>query len=218
MLKGKECKWLHQVEDGKRRCWTCGAIDHFSQSCPRAKDSKSGEQRKGGGKGESKGVQRMEVDSPPKTGGGEIPPKDLEAASQNEESGEVMRGLLEEANRMLKNLNENKSEKTEESEDREGRLRRLQRQLDDLRSLKVFRIASIGESGGHGLLDSGATHALRGRKPGEKLEEMPEVRVHLACGRETLLRMTYYGGYVGGGANCAVGATGKEVGLQDGMG
>ena len=152
--KGKECKWLHQVEDNKRRCWTCGAIDHFSQSCPRAKDGKAQEQRKGGAKGESKGVQRMEVDSPPKSGGGEIPQKDLEAGSQSEESGEVMRGLLEEANRMLKNLNDNKSEKSEEAEDREGRLRRLQRQLDDLRSLQVFRIASIGESGGHGLLDS----------------------------------------------------------------
>lgn len=187
--KGKECKWLHQVEEGKRRCWTCGAVDHFSQACPRAKE-KGADNKKGGGKGEAKGVQRMEAESPPRTGGGEIPQKDGEVGSQSEESGEVMKGLLEEANRTLKNISDNKSEKGEEGDDREGKLRRLQRQLDDLKALRVFRIASIGESGGHGLLDSGATHALRGRKPGEKLSQLPEVRVHLACGRETLLRMT----------------------------
>ena len=91
----------------------------------------------------------MEAESPPKTGGGEIPQKDGEVGSQSEESGEVMKGLLEEANRMLKNISDNKSEKGEEGDDREGKLRRLQRQLDDLKALRVFRIASIGESGGH---------------------------------------------------------------------
>ena len=51
--KGKECKWLHQVEEGKRRCWTCGAVDHFSQACPRAKE-RGADNKKGGGKGEAK--------------------------------------------------------------------------------------------------------------------------------------------------------------------
>lgn len=198
--KGKDCKWLHQVEDGKRRCWTCGAVDHFSQACPRAKE-RSGDGKKGGGKGEAKGVQRMEAESPPKTGGGEIPQKDGETCSQGEESGEVMKSLLEEANRMLKNISDNKAEKSEDGDDREGKLRRLQRQLDDLKALRVFRIASIGESGGHGLLDSGATHALRGKRPGERLHQLPEVRVHLACGRETLLRMTPGGTMVAASEN-----------------
>lgn len=32
--KRKACKWSHVMDDQKR-CWTCGAKDHYSTSCPR---------------------------------------------------------------------------------------------------------------------------------------------------------------------------------------
>ncbi len=185
--KGKECRWAHSVEDGRRRCWICGAVDHFAGACTRPKDSRSGGESKGQGKGDtSKSVQKAEVES--NKGGSESNVK--EETSNHvlaEESGDVMKGLLEEATKMLKVMH---GSKKEEPSDREIKLQQLQRQIDDLKSLKVFRIASLGESSKHGLLDSGATHALRGRATGEKVTDLPEVRVSLACGRETFLRMT----------------------------
>ena len=104
-----------------------------------------------------------------------------------EESNDVMKGLLEEATKMLKVIH---GSRKKGPSDREVKLQQLQRQIDDLKSLKVFRIASLGESSKHGLLDSGATHALRGKVTGEKVMDLQEVRVSLACGRETFLRMT----------------------------
>ena len=183
--KGKECKWMHTVEEGKKRCWVCGAVDHYAGSCTRPKDSRPGDPKKNYQRPETRSLQKAETEQPkPATEGA----KESEANNTNqEESGEVMKGLLEEANRMLKAL---KDTKEEEMGEREGKLKRLQKQLDDLKAVRVFRIASIGDGTGHGLLDSGATHALRGRREGENVGEFKEVKVTLACGRETLLKMT----------------------------
>ena len=184
--KGKECRWAHAVEDGRRRCWICGAVDHFAGACTRPKDQRTGGESKGAGKGEtSRSVQKAEIES--KGGSENALKEEAPNPTATEESGDVMKGLLEEATKMLKVIH---GAKKEEPSDREVKLQQLQRQIDDLKSLKVFRIASLGESSRHGLLDSGATHALRGRVTGEKVMDLPEVRVSLACGRETFLRMT----------------------------
>ena len=194
--KGKECRWLHTVEEGKKRCWVCGATDHYAGSCTRPKDQKSGDYRKSYPKNDPKSIQKAETETPRPQN--ENPKESETQATNQEESGEVMKGLLEEANRMLKALKETKEE---ESGERAGKLQRLQKQLDDLKAVRVFRIASLGEGRGHGLLDSGATHALRGRKEGEALGGMQEVKVSLACGRETLLKMTMGGTMVASNYN-----------------
>lgn len=51
--KGKGCKWAHVMDDQKR-CWNCGAKDHFATSCPRregAEKMKEGERGSPDGKG-----------------------------------------------------------------------------------------------------------------------------------------------------------------------
>ncbi len=75
-----------------------------------------------------------------------------------------MKGLLEEANKMLKSMNAPKVE------EREGKLDKLQKQLDELKNLKVFRLTKIEVGAEEGLLDSGATHPSRSRKKGEASE------------------------------------------------
>ena len=67
---------------------------------------------------------------------------------------EVMKGLLEEADRMLKGMNTKSAD--------EDRLAAMQRQLDDLKKMKVFRLTKLSTGPAHGLLDSGATNPLRG--------------------------------------------------------
>jgi len=39
--KGKECGFSHDVRDEKRRCYTCGSVDHFSPSCTRSRGPSS---------------------------------------------------------------------------------------------------------------------------------------------------------------------------------
>eukprot|EP00435_Cladocopium_sp_Y103_P057763 s1049_g20.t1 len=110
----------------------------------------------------------------------------------DEDDSQAMKGLLEEANKMLKTIQQGK--KIEEDEGKEVRLQKLQKQLDKLKTLKVFRIAKVyAEAGDYGLLDSGATHALRGRRRGESLKDMAEVKVTLACDRDATLRMNQWG-------------------------
>ena len=203
--KGKSCKWMHVMDDQKR-CWTCGSKDHFSTTCPRKEGgdrNREGERnspdRKGGdgGKGamrtaralrkedETAGSNHEEGDQPASTGANN--PKEENAEGKTE----AMKELLEEANKMLRMLHKEKSVAEERrSSSKEGRLDRLQQQLDELKTLKVFRVAKIQQSTGDGLLDSGATHALRGKQPGEDTSMYREVKVTLACGRETNLHMT----------------------------
>ena len=80
--KGKECRFSHSEKDGKRRCYTCGSTEHMAPECPRKSLS-------------------------------EYPPKqkmvkaenDLGQGSKNAEDPssetETMKGLIEEANKML---------------------------------------------------------------------------------------------------------------------
>ena len=200
--KGKSCRWSHVMDDQKR-CWTCGAKDHFATSCPRkeidkSQDGKGTPDRKGGdgGKGGPRAARAVRKED-------EITPNQQEAAGStsqtsptkeetNEDKQEAMKELLEEANKMLRMLHQEKGG-AEGEKGREKKLERLQQQLDDLKSLKVFRVAKIQQGSTEGLLDSGATHALRGRYPGEDVSSYKEVRVVLACGREAHLHMTQGG-------------------------
>ncbi len=192
--KGRECSWLHHVEGEAKRCWNCGGVDHYANQCTRPKEAKEREGGKGKGKTEGKTIQKVmhekeEESSPPRS-----ETLSREAGTEaGTEAESTMKGLLEEANRMLKTLHQGKEEVRKEPAEREGRLERLQKQLDDLKSLRVFRVAKVEEGGAEGLIDSGATHPLRGRLEKETLKGTQEVKVTLACGREATLRMNEAG-------------------------
>ncbi|CAL1147694.1 unnamed protein product, partial [Cladocopium goreaui] len=72
-----------------------------------------------------------------------------------------------------------------ESRTKDERLTAMQGQLDELRKLKVLRLSRIGkEQEAYGLLDSGATNPMRGKRRGEDLSQLEEVQVTLADGSQ----------------------------------
>ena len=99
---------------------------------------------------------------------------------------EVMKGLLEEANGMLKGMSTKSAE--------EDRLAAMRRQLDDLKKMKVFRLTKLSSTGpAHGLLDSGATNPLRGRTMNDDMEAIEKVWVTLATGARVAMKITKAG-------------------------
>ena len=56
--------------------------------------------------------------------------------------------------------------------------------------IKVFKISKVAIGSEEGLLDSGATHSLRGRRAEEDLSKLRQIEVTLACGRTMKLKMT----------------------------
>ena len=128
----------------QRRWWNCGSSLHFSPNCdrPREGDSK-------GGKGEGKTAKILKKE--------EVVKKDKIDKKEAEGSWEVMRGLLEEANKMLKAMSSSTGGSVEETS-KEQRLTRLQQQLDELKVIKVFKISKVAIWSEEGLLDSGAIH------------------------------------------------------------
>ena len=103
-----------------------------------------------------------------------------------------MKSLLEEAGKMLRNMS---GSSTGEGKDEEGehdlKIRSLQKQLNDLRatSLRVLRLSRGRADASCGLLDSGATHALRLQYPGEVVEGYKAVKVSLAGNKEVSMKM-----------------------------
>ena len=97
---------------------------------------------------------------------------------------------------MLKAMGSTTSEGNSSDDGDDSRMKRLQRQLDELRSqqggkIKVLRLARVqaGEPL-RGLLDSGATHALRPRLPDESLDGYRTVVITLAGGKQTTMKMS----------------------------
>ena len=170
--KGKGCSYQHQLDDQKR-CWNCGSTQHFAPKCDRPREAGI---QKGDSKGDGKQAKSLRKE--------ESPTKEDAPNPREDPSSEAMKELLEEANKMLKSMS------TPKVEEREGRIDRLQKQLDELKSLKVFRLSRIEVDDQEGLLDSGATHALRGRRRKEDLRHLREIQVSLACGKKVPLKMT----------------------------
>ena len=104
-----------------------------------------------------------------------------------------MKDLLEQANKMLKNLTSatttSSTTSLAGSEARDEIVDRLQQQLNSLK-LKVFKLSKVLYSNSQGLVDSGATHALRPMRHGESLESYKKVPVTLANVQSTQLHMT----------------------------
>ena len=185
--KGKECAWQHTLDD-KKRCWNCGSTQHFAPSCNRPKEATGDKTAKGGeGKGWSSRPMTKAArkeDSPKK----EEQSVKEETQEEATASTETMKGLLEEANKMLKSMAMKNQEDEEKSKD--VKLQAMQAQLDELKKMKVLRLSRIAkEETKYGLLDSGATHAMRGKKKGEKTEAYEKVKVTLADGHQVDMRM-----------------------------
>lgn len=199
--KGKSCKFLHQG-DGEKRCWACGAKDHYANNCPRgSEESKNPRAAKISPGGKTAEKEKESKGSP--FGGDRIAEgADGASVASSQGTGEdTMKGLLEEANRMLKNMNggEEPVEKTVKLGGSEERIMNLQRQLDELRraSMKPFRISKCVKGSHRGLLDSGATHALRPKRKDEKISHFPCVTVTLAGDKEMQMRLSPTGTIVG---------------------
>eukprot|EP00438_Fugacium_kawagutii_P029112 Skav233709 [mRNA] locus=scaffold2120:28636:35173:- [translate_table: standard] len=192
--KGKLCGWLHTVEGDKKRCWNCGSTAHFSPSCDRPKEPpKEGyspdKSWKGEGKGASKSSRTLKKDEAGKKE--EVGEQD-EKGKEEVNPKETVEDLLKEANRMLKGLSAKEDEV--DKEPKESRLAAMQRQLDELRKMKTLRLSRIAkEETMFGLLDSGATHPMRGKRPDETLTNYESVMVTLADGSQTQMRMTSQG-------------------------
>ena len=106
---------------------------------------------------------------------------------------EDMKSLLEEAGKMLRNMSGSSAgEGKEEGGEHDLKIRSLQKQLDDLRatSLRVLRLSRVRAADSCGLLDSGATHALRPQYPGEVVEGYKAVKVSLAGNKEVSMKMS----------------------------
>ena len=175
--KGRDCKFSHTEKDGKRRCYVCGAEEHLAPACP----------RKGTGEGSPPKQKGAKVEEGVKTG-------EVKTGEETKEESETMKGLIEEANKMLRSLTShstsspNSSSASNRDEDsRSEMLSRLQAQLN---SLKVFKLGRIGAGLGRGLIDSGATHALRPSREEEDTHKLKEVSVTLADGKSIQLHMS----------------------------
>ena len=109
-----------------------------------------------------------------------------------------MKSLIEEAGKMLKGMSVQEHRRPEE-EEKGDKLQQLQKQLDALAraNVKVLRLTKLGGHGERGLIDSGATHALRGRRPREKVEMYPTVEVQLAGGEMKRMHLSPQGILIG---------------------
>ena len=179
--KGKECQWSHDQRDERRRCWNCGGVDHMSPACTRPRSSGEGT-------------------SPPKTKSMKNEAEDAEKKSE-ENNVEVssMKDLLEEANRMLRSMSSGGSSSgssvsgcKKEDEERSEVVERLQQQLNVLKQ-KAFKLSRLVPGSDQGLIDSGATHALRPEDVGERAKNYKEVQVALANGSSVRLKMNTEG-------------------------
>lgn len=184
--KGKQCTWPHVNEGDRRRCYNCGSTQHLAPACERpkegGKDAGKGSEAKSAGKGNAKAIKKEEATEK----------EEAQEDGKKEEGGsaESMKDFLEEAHRMLKSMNAARGfdevEKT-----KNDRLTAMQQQLDELRKMKVIRLSRIERNDTkYGLLDSGATHALRSARPGEDMEKLEKVSVTLADGHVVSMRMT----------------------------
>ena len=177
--KGKECGFSHDVRDEKRRCYTCGSVDHLSPSCTRSRGPSSETSPT------KPRVAKVEGEDKGSSG------KDPEVSSQAS-SDSAVKDLLEEANKMLRSLSSKPSSSQASSggstqeDERKDVMERLQQQLKAMKAFKMRRLATGADVG---LVDSGATHALRPRRDGENVQKYPLVDVGLADGRAVRLRM-----------------------------
>ena len=175
--KGRDCKFSHDQSDGKRRCYSCGSVDHYAPDCPRKSSSPTRDPQNKQKTAKNLEEGKEDTSKPPSEGG------------SGQSDGETMQQLLSEANKMLKTLSMKEKPVTVTHDER---MRALQEQLDELKvkTLKTLKLTRITRGGVSGLLDSGATHPMRAAHRGEPAHSYKKVEVTLASGKTEELKMS----------------------------
>ena len=198
--RGSQCRWKHAVPEGEKRCFECGSISHFKGDCPVRKGTTS---------------TQSSTTSSPTTGGVAVKKESVVSSKKevmearplpssekdeaevrgqtSEEDAAGLKGLLEEAGKMLKGMQMSSASEAERpGVSRDQRLKELQKELEMLKGekrLNAVRVTKI-ETNDRGLLDSGATHPLRSREMFDDYNAMAKVTVSLATGKDVQMRMT----------------------------
>ena len=164
---GRNCNYSHDwsvVEKKADRCWICGSLQHRKGECP-VKHEAAGRNgfRQQQAQGESQQQNKSQQPVKPKVAAEKGVAEDAKEASGSGgagRQGKNVQELLTEATGLLKSLS----------------------------IVKVIRVRSVKvEEEFYGLLDGGATHALRQAREGElKGKEVKEVTVELAAGTARL--------------------------------
>lgn len=188
--KGRDCRFSHDQKDDQRRCYVCGSTEHLVPTCPRRKGDPAQRQHPRSAKAEV--VEETGKDEP-----------STSASSTDDKSNEpTVKSLLEEATKVLKTMTapSSTSRPTPQTSDpqRDQLMTNLQKQFDQLRStgstsMKVLKLSRLATGSVMGLIDSGATHALRPLHPFEDGSTMTPVEVTLADGNKKELLMTREG-------------------------
>ena len=188
--KGRDCRFSHDQKDDQRRCYVCGSSEHLVPTCPRRKGDQSQRQQPKSAKAEVVGDETKDGISAP-------------ASSSDDKPNEpTVKSLLEEATKVLKSMSTStatpKPNPQVSETQRDQLMSNLQRQLDQLRasgstSMKVLKLSRLATGSLMGLIDSGATHALRPLHPFEDESTMFPVEVTLADGNKKELLMTKEG-------------------------
>ena len=170
---------LSLLLNGGLQPWNCGCPDHMSPACTRPKNSNDTSPQR----------PRMQ-----KVEGEEKSPSSSKAKEDEGSSEQAsMKDFLEQASKMLKSLTTSasatSSTTSSANEPRDEVVDRLQQQLNSLK-LKVFKLSQVSFGKSQGLVDSGATHALRPLRPVEPFAGYKTVPVTLANGQQAQLRMT----------------------------
>ena len=124
-------------------------------------------------------------------------PATPKAESEAGSSSTAMKDLLDEAGKMLRSMDQSPSGSSASSVKEEGEdtrkevLEKLHQQLKAMQvEIKVFRLNQLVQGKGQGLIDSGATHALRPARKEEKISGYEEVYVTLASGASERMKIS----------------------------
>ena len=130
--RGIACTWSHDLKDDQRRCYVCGCPVHMAPQCNRPKTLGEGSPAKAK-------LQKAEDEV---RKGGDKDAKGKDEVENGSEEGSI-KGLLEQANKMLKSLTSfGTTTFSSSSESRDEVLNRLQEQINSLK-LKTLRISQV---------------------------------------------------------------------------
>ena len=170
----------------------CGATSHFAKDCSRKvtseqaakKDFKPGAPKIAKVETENATSSACKKGEVQKSLGGqeEVSPKGAKGEA------DALQNVLEEAGKMLRSLTVASTGKT----GRDAKLEDLQKQLNEMKLWKFgeVNISKIDFRNEMGLLDSGATHAMKGMREGDDAKDMETIVVELAGGQRKELLMT----------------------------
>ena len=190
--RGAQCTFSHEARDGRPRCYVCGATSHFAKDCSRKiapeqagkKDFKPGAPKVAKVETENAMSSTCEKGEAQKSLGGqeEVSPKGAKGEA------DALQSVLEEAGKMLRSLTVAPTGKI----GRDAKLEDLQKQLNEMkiRKFEEVKISKIDFRTEMGLLDSGATHAMRGMREGDDRSDLETIVVELAGGQRKELLMT----------------------------